>query len=477
MLYLANSLVILLYNAPMPSDAYTTLQNELAALLVAAGPDVARRLRGHSFPVAFVERQTIVTRDNSNPDAWSSSEIDVSKNALAHAGTPWHRLAPLLSNEVTAKVRDCTAHIVDLAESNLPFFSPFEGNGRMLIADPSDNDTTPANFEGDAIEWTARHLLLPALYEGLRRVPRLQRITDATARSFAADVLRVATANDIQYLVTIPIAGIKIASRIGAAGGTTVFRHLTTAEQGDLVTDWGIASNNFGFITLPLVALEFPISTERNAQNPDPRETISKWLCALLLSGYDAASYRAKVQAHPSWLMPFSMNVPVTFPSQTSTWSNLTSSKFGSLLGEVGRLGRYSISDPKSEHDLALHRFCSGTARTNHVDGILDFVIALESLLLPYGEDARRGDLGYRFRLHGAHYLSKRRSERPAIARQLTDLYSLRSRLVHGGKYPSSAEINSGWEAAKHLARLGLHRAVMEGFPSAVQFKAMLLGT
>jgi Apea-like HEPN len=460
----------------MPSDAYDTLHEELAALLVTTGPDVARRLRENSFPLAFAERQTIVTRDNNNPDAWGSSEIEVNKNALAHAGTPLYHLVPLLSSEMTAVVRDCAAHMLELTESKLPFFSPFEGNGRMLIASSRDNDTPASNFESNAVDWTTRHLLLPALYEHLRRVPRLQRITDADARSFAADVLQVATANDIQYLVTIPIAGIRVGSRIEVADASAVFRRLTSTEQGDLLTEWGITSSNFGFITLPLVALEFIIPTERNAQNPDARETVAKWLCALLLQGYDAASYRAKVQAHPSWLMPFSMNIPVTFPSQTNTWSNLTSSRIGRLLEKVGRLARYSISDPRSERDLALHRFCSGTARANHVDGILDFVIALESLLLPYDEDARRGDLGYRFRMHGAYYLSRTRRERTAIARQLTDLYSLRSRLVHGGKYPSSAEIDSGWNVAKHLSRLGLDRAVTDGFPSAAEFKAMLLG-
>jgi hypothetical protein len=46
------------------------------------------------------------------------------------------------------------------------------------------------------------------------------------------------------------------------------------------------------------------------------------------------------------------------------------------------------------------------------VDGILDLAIALESLLLPYDEDARRGDLAYRFRIHGGYFLSKTKSER-----------------------------------------------------------------
>jgi hypothetical protein len=366
--------------------------------------------------------------------------------------------------------------MIRLPESNLPFFSPFEGNGGMLITHPERTNTPPANFETDAVDWTMRHLLLPALNGHLGKILKLQSVSGSAANDFAAEVLKVATAGDMQYLVTLPIGGIKVAARISTMHDNATFRPLTSAQQGDILVDWGLMSTNFG-VTLPAAALDLKIVTQRKAQNPDAREEISKWLCAFLLCEYEITGYRAGVKSHPSWLLPFSMEAPLVLPLYASTWHNLTPSKIRKLAETVDRLARYSISDPRSERDLALHRFSSGAARTSRVDGILDFVIALESLLLPYDEDARRGDLGYRFRLHGAHYLSRVKSERPAIAKQLTDLYSLRSQLVHGGKYPNPNEINTGWDDAKRLARLGLYRAVTEGFPTAAQFKAMLLGT
>jgi hypothetical protein len=278
----------------------------------------------------------------------------------------------------------------------------------------------------------------------------------------------------MKYLVTVPLAGIRINSRIKLAHNDVVLRPLSQGEQGDLIAGWDLFSGNIG--TLPMAALELTIATERNTHNPDLREVLSRWLCAFLLHGYEVSSYRAKLRSHPNWLLPFEMDNPVPSPLQTNAWSTLTPSKAAKVLATVGRLMRYSVSDPRSEHDLALHRFSSGAARKNHADGILDFVIALESLLLPYDEDARRGDLGYRFRMHGAHFLSNTKRDRPLVAKQLTDLYSLRSRLVHGGKYPSAAEVESGWTSARHLAQVGLFRAVADGFPSAAQFKAMLLG-
>jgi hypothetical protein len=91
--------------------------------------------------------------------------------------------------------------------------------------------------------------------------------------------------------------------------------------------------------------------------------------------------------------------------------------------------------------------------------------IALEALLLPYDENARRGDLGYRFRVHGAHYLCEHADERPEVAKQLSRVYEMRSRLVHGAKYPDRVHIRAVHDLAYDFAGRGLLRAVREGFP------------
>jgi hypothetical protein len=97
--------------------------------------------------------------------------------------------------------------------------------------------------------------------------------------------------------------------------------------------------------------------------------------------------------------------------------------------------------------------------------------------LLPYDENARHGDLGYRFRMHGAHYLANDPVQRAALARRLSRIYEMRSRLVHGGKYPSLDEIKTARDDARELARRGLLRAVQQEFPTAEAFNQMILGT
>jgi hypothetical protein len=49
-------------------------------------------------------------------------------------------------------------------------------------------------------------------------------------------------------------------------------------------------------------------------------------------------------------------------------------------------------------------------------------------------------------------------------------------RFVHGSRYPSSSEIETGWTVSKEFARRGLYDAVMDRFPSIDQLNAMVLG-
>ena len=147
------------------------------------------------------------------------------------------------------------------------------------------------------------------------------------------------------------------------------------------------------------------------------------------------------------------------------------------MIATAARLEHFDIGRPQSPQDLALHRFMSGVARDNDVDAVLDFTIALEALLLPYDPDTRRGDLSYRFRMHGAHHLDEDAADRRVLFRRLRDIYDMRSRLVHGGKYPEKGEIRMIRENAHDLARRGLLRAVRGSFPDAETFNRMVLGS
>lgn len=68
----------------------------------------------------------------------------------------------------------------------------------------SDAEWPSADYVSDPGDWTARHLVLPALYEHLAALPSLDRAVAEDGQHFAEDVLRVARADLLAYQVTAP---------------------------------------------------------------------------------------------------------------------------------------------------------------------------------------------------------------------------------------------------------------------------------
>jgi hypothetical protein len=75
------------------------------------------------------------------------------------------------------------------------------------------------------------------------------------------------------------------------------------------------------------------------------------------------------------------------------------------------------------------------TASDRTEEAFLLYIIALESLILA---DHQPGELSYRFRLRVAHLIGEDVEARRAIAKQVNELYSIRSSIVHSGKYEVS---------------------------------------
>jgi Apea-like HEPN len=306
-------------------------------------------------------------------------------------------------------------------------------------------------------------------------------------------VLKVAHDDRHRYRLVVPLNGLSLDphGEAFAAEGVSI-RSVSDTERGEWLDERGGMSQAFlqaGDIAFPEVVVEFEMSSERDAAfdlNPGP---VPSLIGALQLHGYLVAGRFYLVQSDPPWLFPIRQQVPFTVPGIVDGRSVLTAEDFAAAVTTAKVLAGYGITQPRSPKDLALHRFFAGVARQsvtdfhlggadrNAADAVLDFTIALEALLLPYDEKARHGDLGYRFRMHGAHFLADERAQRAGLARKLGGIYEVRSRLVHGGKYPSLDEIQTTRGDARELARRGLLRAVHDGFPTAGAFNQMVLGT
>lgn len=90
------------------------------------------------------------------------------------------------------------------------------------------------------------------------------------------------------------------------------------------------------------------------------------------------------------------------------------------------------------------------TADERREEAFLLYLISLESLIL--GEKADR-ELGYRLKLRCAHLLGRTRAHRAAIADRISELYGIRSKIVHAGRMEVNDEDLS---AARSLAKNAL---------------------
>lgn len=82
---------------------------------------------------------------------------------------------------------------------------------------------------------------------------------------------------------------------------------------------------------------------------------------------------------------------------------------------------------------VAIDRFTSALDRKMIEDSVIDLSICLEALLLSgLGNEEDRGNVSYRFALHGARLLAQDVTGRQQIYRKLKGVYDVRSRIVHG---------------------------------------------
>lgn len=80
--------------------------------------------------------------------------------------------------------------------------------------------------------------------------------------------------------------------------------------------------------------------------------------------------------------------------------------------------------------DFALARFTRSYASSDLADSLVDLATSMEGILL--GGDAGNEDVGLRLRSRAATLLATENDPAPTIYRDVSDLYSIRSKLVHG---------------------------------------------
>ncbi len=138
--------------------------------------------------------------------------------------------------------------------------------------------------------------------------------------------------------------------------------------------------------------------------------------------------------------------------------------ELAALLPETASTG------PESAKAIALHRFGTALREALPADAIIDFVTALEALLLRDDKE-----LSYKLALRGARYVASDATERRQVFRDLRDLYNTRSGLLHGAAKLHDSGYESLRQRARQLTSRLLVKALREGWPTPGQLDDLVL--
>lgn len=452
------------------TSALSDLRTRLINLFASCAASIVARLSDLGMsPAQQVTVYTVVRAENSIGVEPRTATVSPLRDwDIEHRYAPW-----LPATDVEALYRVAAA-LREEYQSTLPYCSP-GGQSWPLIMSMGDSANEPV-FDADSSDWVARKLIYPALSHHLAHIDD---VTE-TAERFASEVLTVAADTELRYLSQAPLTNVMTSDGQPVAVGPVTVRMLDGFEQYRWypeTPDYRMWRAGPPTALPPTAMLEISSSGPRNDWFTPPRSSVERLLLAFSLHGLEVGASIASEVRVPAWNGRGRWSGPIQAPTGSHELVTLTIESLTEVVATDGRLEAHNFAAPSSIHDLALHRFGLGIARSSDADAIVDFTVALETLLLPYDRLARNNDLSYRFRMHGAHYLSPAGTSRRDSADNLKHLYDVRSALVHGGKkFPTADELRRTRALAYDLCRRGLLQAVYDGFPTAADFNSIILG-
>jgi hypothetical protein len=440
------------------------LIGRIAALLESARERVAPELASAGIPYTVIEIRPTLEPDGNG---WSGNEVEVETNALTLRWRPtfpietlanWFEEAEAVSSELASLFPNTLSLAGHFPSGRLGFASLYSGE-----------DDENSMLATALIEPTENYIL---------RLRSAAEPDMELARSIGAEILAVLSDGRGIARQSIAIAGLEPERDLLECNGTRL-RELSALERGDISATrprLGSTSRLGPFSNFILATHVLEVDTETEQPNTTSLLPTPRILVAFQLHGFDPAgpgSVTTKVL--PEWWFNGLFSRPIAIKQISANPRSLSQTQFEDVCRTADLLKNYQLDHPDGHQAVALQRFAMGCNRPDAIEGVLDFVIALEALLLPYDAETRHGDLAYRFRVHGAHFLAENISEHREIFKTLNKLYSMRSRIVHGDKYPGREEATIAANEGRRLAASGLLKAVHFKFPTAAELTRMVL--
>lgn len=352
-----------------------------------------------------------------------------------------------------------------------------------------------SSAETAMLAWTplfyALILLRQCILEYVSSLVSLDRDDAHTAHHLAAELLTFCGRDQLTYLSRVPLAGVDVAEA-PVACADCILKKVSGEELGHISLEryepWNTTriSRSLPAATAPWMWHLERVVLEIRQMHPktkmyDPAVRCQKVLLALHLMSveYCGAGFGAMLQ-EPLWIQHVGRSVyPLLMPTlPVGSITTVDAQLLAGTLDLAERIPDEAVRGPTSPEGLALRRVCLGMSKLDHGDAVVDYTVALEALLLrsPDVTEARR-----RFALHGAVYTARTAAARRKAYRDLTDIYSARSILVHGvdPKEKRAKTLGSRLQAvrarAAEISRIAVRRAMHSGWPTEQDFNDALL--
>ena len=335
----------------------------------------------------------------------------------------------------------------------------------------------PGPKDGPPVWLVALDLLLRSRNAYLSELDSLVTPMTKAAADTVDGLLALMEGDRVWFVTTLAVGGLRVEGD-GVEFGDVLVRPLTNEELGRLTAPFDLDALTHPGVP-PIARRTFEVTLERclllvrtrcpKTQQPQSQRAKSVVLALQLLGfelcgGGEAATY---TEPGPS-LMNGGQFIKLAERSKVvrslSTAELRDAVELASLLPEDAFRG----AEPKS---IALHRFGTAAAENAPADAIIDFVTALEALLV-----RDRQELSFRLAVRGARYLGVGAADRRTIFHQLRDLYGVRSGLVHGAAGTSDVgKLEAHRDVARDVTGRLLVKALGEGWPTDEQLLDIVL--
>lgn len=416
-------------------------------------------------PTLTVGYQTVELTEDGN--GWHSGHSQLSENVLATQRPYLHTI--LRSAEWVEAARVLANQLREEFPEPPPEVPLLMGTGFASVYDDLQLPTD------DKSRYLAEFVILPT-WHYLTTIPSVEQGDDDLAREIVEQLEQLLTTRRFRLGSMIPL--LCSATTGTLATGRSRLRRLTPEERGRFLEP---PTQRFGSVGLefgPIRSFDVPSHVLESEEPCDDPTFVAPMgppdlLVALFLQGHNLSGPGWQMRRLlPQWYPTGFGHTPLALHSfPRGGQPTISATDFSRAVRTAEQLAPHDLADPRRPTEIAIKRFLMGCTRDDAADALVDFVVALEALLL---RGSSYTELRYRFRLHGAHFIASHPVERQGLFDQLKDVYDARSSLVHGGTPPRS--VGQAMDQARSLARRGLLKAIESRFPDDVYFERILLG-